>query len=293
MPPRRSRRRHEPLPRCRRPRPVGRSKGRSTRQALAALAADEATTSVIVVSKPPAAEVLADVQAYAAGLGRAGPLGDARAQAGPTSPPPSRRALRADGHTVPEWPCVDQRTRSRCRSGRCAVCSAAAPSPTRRCSSRARRSAGIRSNIPLSDGPRPRRRPARRQPRRHRLRRRHDDPGPGAPDDRPARCGSSGSPRRRATRRAACCCSTSSSATARTRTPPTSSPRPSATPAPRRRGTDGPCPWWSRSPASRTTPRAWTAARPRCSGAGASVFLSNAQATRHALSLLPATAQEN
>ena len=44
--------------------------GRSARQALAALAADPATESVIVVSKPPAAEVLEDVQAYAASLGK-------------------------------------------------------------------------------------------------------------------------------------------------------------------------------------------------------------------------------
>jgi succinyl-CoA synthetase alpha subunit len=44
--------------------------GRSTKQALAALAADPATTSIIVVSKPPASEVLADVEAYAAGLGK-------------------------------------------------------------------------------------------------------------------------------------------------------------------------------------------------------------------------------
>ena len=44
--------------------------GRSTRQALAALAADPSTESIIVVSKPPAAEVLAEVQAYAATLGK-------------------------------------------------------------------------------------------------------------------------------------------------------------------------------------------------------------------------------
>jgi FdrA protein len=44
--------------------------GRSTRQALAALAADPSTESIIVVSKPPAAEVLAVVQEYAATLGK-------------------------------------------------------------------------------------------------------------------------------------------------------------------------------------------------------------------------------
>ncbi|OFE14800.1 hypothetical protein BA895_08985 [Humibacillus sp. DSM 29435] len=47
--------------------PVG---GRSTRQALAALAADPATASIVVVSKPPAPEVLAALEAHAAGLGK-------------------------------------------------------------------------------------------------------------------------------------------------------------------------------------------------------------------------------
>ena len=78
-------------------------KGRSTRQALAALAADEATTSVIVVSKPPAAEVLADMQAYAAGLGV--PVHWATLGAGrPDLTAAVEAALRAGGHTVPEWP---------------------------------------------------------------------------------------------------------------------------------------------------------------------------------------------
>ncbi len=39
--------------------------GRSTRQALAALAADDSTEAIIVVSKPPAEEVLAEVEAAA------------------------------------------------------------------------------------------------------------------------------------------------------------------------------------------------------------------------------------
>jgi FdrA protein len=43
--------------------------GRSTRQALAALDADQETDTVVVVSKPPAPEVLAELEAYAAGLG--------------------------------------------------------------------------------------------------------------------------------------------------------------------------------------------------------------------------------
>ena len=44
--------------------------GRSTRQALAALAADASTESVIVVSKPPDAGVLAGLKEYAATLGK-------------------------------------------------------------------------------------------------------------------------------------------------------------------------------------------------------------------------------
>jgi succinyl-CoA synthetase alpha subunit len=42
--------------------------GRSTRQALAALDADEDTTAILVVSKPPAPEVLVELERYAAGL---------------------------------------------------------------------------------------------------------------------------------------------------------------------------------------------------------------------------------
>ncbi len=44
--------------------------GRSTRQALAALAADPATERIVVVSIPPAAAVLSDIESYAASLGK-------------------------------------------------------------------------------------------------------------------------------------------------------------------------------------------------------------------------------
>ena len=83
--------------------------GRSTKQALAALAADEATTSVIVVSKPPADEVLADLQAYAAGLDV--PVHWATLGAGrPDLTAAVESALEAEGHGVPQWPSwvVDQ-----------------------------------------------------------------------------------------------------------------------------------------------------------------------------------------
>lgn len=77
--------------------------GRSTRQALAALAADPATTSIIVVSKPPATQVLEAVQAEAGGLG----LPVHWAILGPGRPDLTaavESALRADGREVPLWP---------------------------------------------------------------------------------------------------------------------------------------------------------------------------------------------
>lgn len=77
--------------------------GRSTRQALAALAADAATSSIIVVSKPPAAGVLVDIQLYAAGLGV--PVHWATLGAGkPDLTAAVEDALEADGHDVPQWP---------------------------------------------------------------------------------------------------------------------------------------------------------------------------------------------
>ncbi|MGO4599414.1 oxamate carbamoyltransferase subunit AllG family protein [Terrabacter sp. 2RAF25] len=77
---------------------------RSTKQALAALAADPATESIVVVSKPPAPEVLADLEAYAAGLGK--PVHWATLGAGrPDLTAAVESALRATGHDVPEaWP---------------------------------------------------------------------------------------------------------------------------------------------------------------------------------------------
>ena len=77
--------------------------GRSTRQSLAALAADEATDAILVVSKPPAAEVLADLEAYAAGLGK--PVHWATLGAGrPDLTAAVEAFLTATGHSVPTWP---------------------------------------------------------------------------------------------------------------------------------------------------------------------------------------------
>ena len=76
---------------------------RSTKQALAALAADPETTSVVVVSKPPAPEVLADLEAYAAGLGKSvhwATLGAGR----PDLTAAVESVLSAVGAAVPEWP---------------------------------------------------------------------------------------------------------------------------------------------------------------------------------------------
>ena len=77
--------------------------GRSTRQALAALAADDATESILVVSKPPAAEVLAELEAYAAGLGT--PVHWATLGAGrPDLTAAVESFLPAVGRDVPAWP---------------------------------------------------------------------------------------------------------------------------------------------------------------------------------------------
>ena len=105
-------------------------------------------SSIVVVSKPPAPEVLADLEAYAAGLGKPvhwATLGPGR----PDLTAAVESVLAATGHEVPseladvgvagavvsdpEVPC--------CAGTRCAGSSAAAPSPTRRCSWPARCSA--------------------------------------------------------------------------------------------------------------------------------------------------------
>ena len=107
--------------------------GRSTRQALRALAEDPATETVVVVSKPPDHAVLAEVEATAAELGLRvhwAVLGGV----GPTSPRPSRPSSRPRATRCrsgrPPWP--RRGTRARPGAPPCAGCSAAAPWPTRR-----------------------------------------------------------------------------------------------------------------------------------------------------------------
>ena len=80
--------------------------GRSTRQALAALAADEGTDTIVVVSKPPAPEVLADLEAYAAELGK--PVHWATLGVGrPDLSAAVGAVLVARGKDVPGWPTWD------------------------------------------------------------------------------------------------------------------------------------------------------------------------------------------
>ena len=77
--------------------------GRSTRQALAALDADPATECILVVSKPPAPGVLADLEAYAGGLGTPvhwATLGPGR----PDLTAAVEELLGAIGHDTPTWP---------------------------------------------------------------------------------------------------------------------------------------------------------------------------------------------
>lgn len=77
--------------------------GRSTRQALRALAADPSTESIIVVSKPPASEVLAAVQGYAATAGKPvhwAILGHGR----PDITAAVETAIGASAGGVPLWP---------------------------------------------------------------------------------------------------------------------------------------------------------------------------------------------
>jgi FdrA protein len=77
--------------------------GRSTRAALAALDADPATALILVISKPPAAEVAAGIRAYAKTL--ATPVHFALLGAGePDLTAATEQVLAALGADVPVWP---------------------------------------------------------------------------------------------------------------------------------------------------------------------------------------------
>ena len=62
------------------------------------------SSCIVVVSKPPAAEVAAEIEEYAAGLAHAGRARPARRRAGPTSPPRPRRCCAGSAADVPAWP---------------------------------------------------------------------------------------------------------------------------------------------------------------------------------------------
>lgn len=77
--------------------------GRSTRAALAMLAADAATEVIVVVSKPPAAQVLSQLETYAAGLGKRvhwATLGPGRADLTASV----EAVVTSRGGAVPAWP---------------------------------------------------------------------------------------------------------------------------------------------------------------------------------------------
>lgn len=77
--------------------------GRSARAALAALAEDPGTSSVVVVSKPAAPTVVSQLEAVVAGLG----LPVHWATLGPGRPDLTaavEAALSSDGHPLPRWP---------------------------------------------------------------------------------------------------------------------------------------------------------------------------------------------
>lgn len=234
--------------------------GRSTRAALAALDADPQTTAILVVSKPPAAEVLADLQTYAASLATPvtwATLGSGRPDL--TAAVEGFLGDRAPG-SWPSWgvPAPD-----------------AAPSSTASGSLRGLFCGGtladeamliatpalgpVRSNIPLSpelalgadlradghvvidfgdDGLTQGRAHPMIDPTLRNDRLRREEP----------------------TRRVGSCCSTSSWATAPTPTPPTSSPRRSARRGRQRRRRAVTCPWSSHSSGPRVTRRACSAA---------------------------------
>lgn len=123
-------------------------RGRSTRQALAALAEDEATTSIVVVSKPPAEDVLAEIRAFAAGLSvpvHWAMLGQGRADLTTAV----ETALEADGYAVPDWPSwVAEETAAEAGALRGLFCGGTLADEAMLIAAEAL--GGIRSNIPLS-----------------------------------------------------------------------------------------------------------------------------------------------
>ena len=121
--------------------------GRSTREALRRLDADPEVELVVLVSKPPADDVAADIREFAAALDTPVEI----ALLGPGQPDltaAAERVLQRLGHAVPEWPVSgldkldhregkldhreDKLDHGRRRATSCTGCSSAAPCATRR-----------------------------------------------------------------------------------------------------------------------------------------------------------------
>ena len=119
--------------RRRRPRPVRRRCAAiSTRQALRRLDADPAVELIVVVSKPPADEVAAEIAST--------PPDSHTRRVRAARPGPARPDRRAPRRCCAGWAATSRRgrwpARPRCRPARvacCAGCSSAAPCATRRC----------------------------------------------------------------------------------------------------------------------------------------------------------------
>ena len=107
-------------------------RGLSTREAMRRLDDDDAVELIVVVSKPPADDVAAEIREYAASLAHPGRVRAARRRASPTSPPPPRASCAARPRRT--GLAGDRRGQARRRRGRacCAASSSAAPSPARR-----------------------------------------------------------------------------------------------------------------------------------------------------------------
>ncbi len=129
----------------------GQVRGRSTRAALARLDADDSVELIVLVSKPPADDVAAEIREYAAGLGT--PVELAFLGAGrPDLTAAAESTLKALGRPVPEWPVHEPAVARESKGGHLrglfvggTLCDEAMLIATDELGP-------IRSNIPLSEG---------------------------------------------------------------------------------------------------------------------------------------------
>ncbi len=108
-------------------------RGLSTREAMRRLDADPEVELILVVSKPPDADVATELREYAASLGT--PVQLALLGAGqPDLTAAAEAVLDRLGHERPTWPVTPAgRAHGRAAAAGCADCSSAAPCATRRC----------------------------------------------------------------------------------------------------------------------------------------------------------------